>query len=745
MPLPRSSTFNLQAMSALFAWVIAQSAVAGGSVGLAGNGGGAFGGLSLTPVAQIDTGVMTAQYQNRVIGTGRYEGINLTNVFGLSEFLEVGGRIAANTTTVNLYTGDGGNRDLSASAKLQINPLLGLNQFPVKLALGASDVGGAATLFRAYYAVASYAQESWQASLGYAKAGQNNLASNPLNGAFVNGSYAVKPWLNLHLESSAKNTWASVGFQDDKLLPSWGAPIGTTAYMRLNSQVRGANIVGGKPWVDVGIRLPLDWTEIKGSKPSGIGIAATRTLQQPAPSSASVVASASAFASSSANQLVQINEQAPASEPKEVLANYIQTLSDNLIKSGFEGVSIGTIGDMLVVKASDMVYEHSLLDGAGVALGRIAQNLPEQINQYRYVHARWGTPAIGFTGDVRCLKDWLERGNKCHPIDAAQPVFRNLHQWTEDMPWAVYNRQDIRYKPRLKVNPVQNYYVATEFSLLDYSVGVQVQPSMLLWEGGSLEASKVYHIKSTTGYNPGEIFNFTRVREGVNGIMLTHMQKFSGGLSGRFNLGQIGTGFYKGGHAELRWDSLNGELAAGINQGYWKSSNQVLQTVGHPTSVYARYAPSQKDWSLEVIAGKYWYGDKGVSVISNHWMGDVKLSLYLRRSVPPERFWPGQFGATFAGLDLTFPLTPRKAMNNEHFQVKGSSRMGLSLSTPVGRTDNFIVDPFGIPIYIKALVDSPVAAHLGSVLMDYDRNRASYVSGHLERLRYAYETWVKEN
>ena len=69
--------------------------------------------------------------------------------------------------------------------------------------------------------------------------------------------------------------------------------------------------------------------------------------------------------------------------------------------------------------------------------------------------------------------------------------------------------------------------------------------------------------------------------------------------------------------------------------------------------------------------------------------------------------------------------------------------MGLSLSTPVGRTDNYIVDPFGIPIYIKALVDSPVAAHLGSVLMDYDRNRASYVNGHLERLRYAYEMWVK--
>jgi hypothetical protein len=84
-------------------------------------------------------------------------------------------------------------------------------------------------------------------------------------------------------------------------------------------------------------------------------------------------------------------------------------------------------------------------------------------------------------------------------------------------------------------------------------------------------------------------------------------------------------------------------------------------------------------------------------------------------------------------------------MNADTFQVKGSSRLGLSLSTPVGRKDNYIVDPFGVPIYIKALVDSPVAGHLGSVLMDYDRNRPSYVNSHLERLRYAYEKWVKDN
>jgi len=225
---------------------------------LAANGVGAFGGLSLTPTAPVDSGAVTFQFQNRVIGTGRYEGINLTNVFGLSDFLEVGGRIAANTTTVNLYTGDGGTRDLSASVKVQINPLLGYTLSPLKVSFGASDVGGAATLFRSYYGVATYMGNHWNASAGYAKAGVRNFNNNPLNGAFINGSLSLKPWLDMQAESTSNRSWLALSAHNDSLLPSWGAPSGAAIYAKLNTQVRGASQVGGKPWLDVGIRMPLD-------------------------------------------------------------------------------------------------------------------------------------------------------------------------------------------------------------------------------------------------------------------------------------------------------------------------------------------------------------------------------------------------------------------------------------------------------------------------------------------------------
>ncbi len=713
----------------------------------AANGTGAFGGLSLTPTAPVDSGAVTLQFQNRVIGTGRYEGINLTNVFGLSDFLEVGGRIAANTTTVNLYTGDGGNRDLSASVKVQINPLLGFASSPFKVSFGAADVGGALTLFRSYYGVATYLGSNWNASAGYAKAGVRNFSNNPLSGAFVNGSMSLMPWLDLQAESTSKRSWLALSAHNDSLLPSWGAPGGTSIYAKLNTQVRGTSQVGGKPWLDVGIRMPLDWTQIKRAQStSGPAreYANTSYIERPA------------AGNTGPDQNVQIKEpkkieQAPEEKPS--LAPFAQELASRLVQSGLEGVWVGTVGNTLVVKASDMVYEHSLLDGAGVALGQIAQQMsdhkavqiPAQITNYRYVHARWGTPAVGYQGKIACLQNWLARGQECSAQQAVEPAFRSLKAWSDQVNWLVQNEADYRFKPRIKINPVQSYYAATEFSLFDYSVGINVQPSVLLWEGGSLELSKIYHLHSTRGYNPGEVFSFTRIRDGMNSVMLNHIQKLQDGFSGRINVGQIGTGFYKGGHAELRWDSLDGQFAAGFNQGYWLADNDSIQKVGRPATVFARYAPSMRDWSLEMVAGRYWFGDKGLTLASNHWMGDNKVTLFLRRSVPPERYWSGKWGANFAGIEVTFPLTPRRAMSAESFQIKGTPRLGLSLSTPVGRPDNFIVDPFGVPIYIKALVDSPVSGQLGALLMDYDRNGPAYVHGHLERLRYAYEKWVKKD
>ncbi len=702
-------------------------------------------GMPVTPTATLATGSLIYQLQNRVIGSDRTEGLNHSFVVGLSAFSELGMRTADTTVQKNMYEGGGGIRDLSASAKIQINPLIGQTRSNFKLAAGVTDYGGAATMFRSFYGVATYDQPSWSVSAGYAKA-KTNSDFNPLNGAFANASVKVMPWLSLRAEANQKHAWAGATFSNQSLLAKINAPAGASLYLNIDKQWKGAPISGGKPWLGVGINFPLDWTQTGASmhparRPESVPVAVQTSL---APSEEITQATASAEANP--QLLPPAVQQLPSLDRQDAY----QQLAHTFAKMGFEGIDVGRQNDELVVKFSDFLFDHSALDGSGAALGLISKAQPSLhqagLKHYRLIYAKWGTPSMSFEGRIGCLTEWLKALN-CSTQEAVTPQFRNLEQGLETVDWKVVNFNSFQYKPRVLANPIYNYYWATEYSLLDYSLGVNIKPYIHLWNGGALEFSRTEHLKSSQEYEPGRIYSYTRIPNANRRVMLHHMQQLKDGLSARISVGELSAGPHRGGQLAVRWDSMNGEWATGVNASYWKATNSEPNYQGMPTGspkvVFARYAPSGKDWSLEVQAGEYWYKDKGLSAISTHWYGDMNFSYFLRRSVPPTQFWPGQKGVTLAGIELSFPFTPRKAMNADSFQIKGVNRIGVGLVTPIGRPDNYIVGSNGIPIYIKALVDTPVPAYMGSVLYDSDRAHAGYVNAHLERLRYAYRRWVE--
>ena len=733
-------------------------------------------GLGITPSASVIKGDVHLQHQNRMVGLPgtQADGYNLSGALGLTDFLEFGGRVAYSDTRTNLYFADKPMyRDLSASFKVQANPLLGLENIPLKLAAGSTDYGGAATLFRSTYAVATYAPPSWwQLSAGVARA-QNPQGANALHGTFWGGAVQITEAMSARVEHTARGTWVGATLSNTTWLERLGAPQGARAYLSLDHQSSGTPAAGGRPWMGVGVQWPLGARA--GDRPStwrntwattAAGSNAGRTpMAPPAPahnhtSALSTVAPA-ATPGQAPEVLAQINTTQIATpagpEHRLVQEKAMQDLAQALVKEGFEGVSVGLLADTtLVVKFTDTTFEHSLLDGAGVALGVLSGVQEGVFRRYRLVQARGGASTLGFTGELDCLKAWLERYPRCDEQRALRPQFRNLDLLLQGVNWQVVDRNPFRYKPRLKLNPVHDYYVATEFSVLDYSIGLQAQPYVHLWDGGSLEVTKVFHMASTTGYAPGGPYNFTRAPYALTTrTVLHHVQKLQDGFSARVSVGQLLKGAYHGGVADLRWDSSSGEWAHGVSAAYWRADEPKFYNETYaeqrliessPISGFMRYSPAGTDWALEVQAGKYFYGDKGLSILSSHWFGDTKFTLIFRRSVPPVTFWPGQFTANFLGVEVSFPLTPQRAMSSNNspsgFQLKGSPRYGLSTGTPVGRPDNYIVDPFGRPIYMLALVDSPVPNYLGSQLMDYDRNGAHYVPYHLERIRNAYETWV---
>lgn len=312
--------------------------------------------------------------------------------------------------------------------------------------------------------------------------------------------------------------------------------------------------------------------------------------------------------------------------------------------------------------------------------------------------------------------------------------------------WKVANFNAFQYKPRVLINPLYSYYWATEYSLIDYSLGLNIKPYIHLWNGGALEFSRSEHLHSSEEFEPGRLYSYTRIANANRRVILHHMQQLQDGWSARLSVGQLFAGPHRGGQLAVRWDSANGEWSTGLSTSYWKALNSGPHyegmPTGRPTIFNARYAPAGKDWTLEVHAGEYWYQDKGLGVVSTHWFGDMSFSYFMRRSVPPTQFWPGQKGITLAGIELGFPFTSRKAMNADSFQIKGLNRISAGLVTPVGRSDDYIVGANGKPIYMKALVETPIPAFMTSVMYDSNRTNAGYVNSHLERLRYAYRRWV---
>ena len=122
-----------------------------------------YSGLINTPNASVlDKGMIDIGYNNQLDlrGVKYLDGHNYIFSAGLFDGLEVSGQIAAESMHDNMFYNEGRGqlRDLSFNAKYQL-PLIPAEWFSV--ALGAKDIGGAASNYETYYAVASKNYGTW--------------------------------------------------------------------------------------------------------------------------------------------------------------------------------------------------------------------------------------------------------------------------------------------------------------------------------------------------------------------------------------------------------------------------------------------------------------------------------------------------------------------------------------------------------------------------------------------------------
>ena len=133
-----------------------------------------YSGIGLIPSARtLHAGEAVVDYSRALPGARAPKGHNFQVGFGLMDELELVGKLATQDLNCNMFQAGACPpntiRDFSASLKWRL-PSDWLDHHNAAVALGATDVGGAATHFRSYYAVGTKSIDQIDLHVGFAQA-----------------------------------------------------------------------------------------------------------------------------------------------------------------------------------------------------------------------------------------------------------------------------------------------------------------------------------------------------------------------------------------------------------------------------------------------------------------------------------------------------------------------------------------------------------------------------------------------
>ena len=670
-------------------------------------------GLGITPNAHlVDWGRMAATYDRQLPGLVRDPtGHNLVLGFGLLPNLEVVGRLATNSIHRNCFTDGCGTRDLSASGKLAIG-LDTANRFHI--AVGATDVGGAATNFRTYYGVLTYNDGPFEASAGLARRSAARLdAMAPLHGPFAAAAWQPLPWVRGQVEYADGNAWAGVRL----FAPKEWMPEGWTAYVGSNHRLNDNNLTR-RAWLTAGLSIPLyKVPALPGSGPKAPAPALSGA-QRPLP-----VYEARTLPPGASSEPPAPDAPTPARPaavpPPAVTDADLDKLAAALEAKGLEDISVGRMADgSVAVRANNGAYTWNSVDALGVALGAVARTLADSKAAYRLILTQRQTPLVAVTGQADCLRDWIANEQAaCAAGQLSTPGTGALEPLHDGAAWVVRNRQPAWQRLRVTVSPVLRTSIGTEFGALDYSAGVNVGLQLPLWAGASAEWRRNVPLARSSDYDTGGIFGTWRVRRETERLALTQTLRLPverwlapgddvktkrWGLAAVTAQGSVGRfgGSFDGVHGAARWEPGEGRHRVSAEAGYFRNDRfgSGLPNVGprNPKPLLAsyRYNVTPTRTYLEATAGQFLHNDRGFQIGLRQWFSDVAVNLFYRRTS-----FEGAPNRQFAGLEVSVPIGPRRdATFGRHLQVGGTPRFAHAKETLVrDPEDNNAVRPgFGL-------------------------------------------------
>ena len=658
--------------------------VAASTIQLSPNG---YSGQGLIPIAEtLNNGEAVISFDPTLPGASRTLGYNTQIGLGLSKNFELIGRLATNDLKCNMFQSGAcpanNIRDFSASLKWSL-PIDWLQKNNASVALGVTDVGGAASYFKSYYVVGTKRFNEFEFSLGNA---QGKASYALLKGNFGAIGYRPNEWVNLSAQRIGSQSWLSASVQSP--LMNTGLDGWLTFNQRL-SQVETTE----KKWVGVGISLPMDRT----------------------------------------SKFNEVAKQKTTSIPNKIVkeTNPLD-LAETLQKHGFYNSKIGhRKNGTLVLELENSSYHWNILDAAGVSLGIIAgaSVKKDQLKNFEIVLAHRGIPQVILKGEAQCAKKWLEDGQICSSlsIESLNQSSRNIaHSFIDDdISWT--NGKLWSFRPEIILSPTLVNVIGTEYGAFDIDTGVNINTVLPLWKGATIETNRVSPLGvGTRGFEAGGVFYGARLNPVTNRTLLHQLISIpSVNTQARLSLG-TGYTVWDGRQIETSSQSNNGRHKLGITAGSFKTDTLQFNNEKNYQLASYRYAYDDAQSTVtELTQGKFWGGDKGFSIAQRFWHGDTALNIYIRRT----RMTETSPLVSFAGLQFSIPFTPRENKSFEHLSVRGSGQWTYTVESRIFDKENRITGGFGeVPKIGESLVQT----------FNRDRNSTRYFESNLSRLKDAF-------
>ena len=589
-------------------------------------------------------------------------------------------------------------QDLSANLKYSV--ALGTFKPGLRVAAGINDVAGGGSWFRGRYLVATQAFEkvgplaSVSASIGWGYYGGRTRVPGgrgTLDGLFggVSATVLERPSvgaLTAHAEFDGRQPLAGLRFRS--------AAVPMLGHASVNTSLMQTAARGPMP-------AALAWS-MGLSMPFGARERALEPSQAPARTAA-------------------VEKPEPAG-PMAALAAARQ----RLMAAGLEAIRVGrTAEGGWVVHHQNRRFGANEVDALGVVTGIAAQMAPPEVRTLMVVAHKQRQPVFTLETVAAAWREFLHTGASGLAA-ASTRTQRGAPPPSLQVDW-LHDEASPVTPLQLQLFPQLNYTVATEFSVFDYSLAARLRATAPLpWPGTQLVATLQGPVAKSDNVRSSGAFRDLMQESGLQ-TLAVHQTVWLGERAvlgravGRFEYGAFGAEgeailFRPGSDDTLRVRGRMLERTPGMPKGFDRSGSTLY-----------RWVPAPGLW-LEGGYQRYTDGSAGPSFTLTRWWGDLGVSLSYRKGNESQ----------FAGLALSFPLTPRAGLrHNRWLHVEGAPSYRQGVRTRVGSPNNWVTP--------RAVRDMELAWDIESQALNGGRLGPDETLARLPRMRQAWLLFGSEH